>query len=392
LKTASVLIACACLVCIVACRSNARARLVIDVAADDNCSGLDVKKGASFQALIDHSPEGKRFCWPPGEFFLRRPLVPKKGQEFVAIEPGETILTGHDETPIAFDGLESSGVLLDGLVIRDFATPVEDGLAAVRAGNGWTIRDSTIKRNGSAGIYHESNVVISGNLVDHNGQYGITAYHSNNAVVVNNEVSYNNTLGLDDSAEGGSKWTGTRGLVLRNNYFHDNHGNGIWVDGDNEDVLIEENRSIANDGKGIHYEISCSGVIRGNHSSDNGESGIEVVASRDVEVVGNTVEDNGYGIRLWDQERGEGSNCEWRLRNITVSGNTVVMREGYTGVERCCGVTDDTVFTSGTVRFTDNVYFLDLDSESFRWLDDARSVQEWQGFGQDVSGTFNPLP
>jgi hypothetical protein len=68
------------------------------------------------------------------------------------------------------------------------------------------------------------------------------------------------------------------------------------------------------------------------------------------------------------------------------------MREGYTGVERCCGVTNDTVFTSGTVRFLENVYYLDLSGENFHWLDDARSVDEWIGFGQDVLGVFNPLP
>jgi parallel beta-helix repeat protein len=372
---------------------TADARLVIDISTVENpCNGATVDKGMRFQTLINRRSQGQRFCWEPGRYFVRRPLVPKDGQKFVAVKPHKTVLVGRDDTHIAFDGLDSSNVVLDGLVIRDFATPLETGLAAVRAGNGWTITDSTIKSNGSAGIFHGSNVLISNNLVAHNGQYGITGYGAKNSRVVGNEVSYNNTLKLNNSDEGGSKWTGTTGLVLRDNYFHDNIGNGIWVDGDNLNVVIEGNRVIDNVGKGIHYEISCAGVIRDNISSHNGESGIEIVASRDVEVSENVVEDNGYGIRLWDQDRGGGNNCEWKLRNVTVSRNTVLMRQGYTGVERCCGAADDTVFTSGTVRFVENVYYLDLAGENFRWLNDARSIQEWVGFGQDVLGAFNPLP
>jgi parallel beta-helix repeat protein len=393
LKRASVLAGLTSVLCFIALQGIADARLVIDISVFGNpCSGVRVDKGMRFQALINRRSQGQRFCWEPGKYFVRRALVPKDGQKFVAVQPRETVLVGRGDTPIAFDGLDTSGVVLDGLVIRNFATPVEDGMGAVRAGNGWTIRDSAIKRNGSAGIFHGSNVVISNNLVSHNGQYGITAYRARNALVVGNEVSYNNTLNLSNSDEGGSKWTGTTGLVLRDNNFHDNRGNGIWVDGDNLNVVIEGNRAIANTGKGIHYETSCAGVIRNNTSSHNGESGIEVVASRDVEVSENLVEDNAYGIRLWDQERGGGSNCEWKLRDVTVARNTVLMREGYTGVERCCGVTNDTVFTSGTVRFLENVYYLDLSGENFHWLDDARSVDEWVAFGQDVLGVFNPLP
>lgn len=400
LKTASVLAVTACIISItlIAIPRTAGASPAdvqgpgVFAKHEQACTGVTISKGIRFQSVIDQSPKGQKFCWESGKYFVRRPLVPKDGQMFVAVRPGETVLDGRGDTRIAFDGVNISNAVLDGLVIRDFATPVEDGLAAIRTGDGWTVRNSTIKKNGSAGIFHGSNVVISNNFVHHNGQYGIVGYRSKNALIVGNEVAHNNTLRLTQSAEGGSKWTGTSGLVLRDNYFHHNLGNGIWVDGDNVDVLIEENRAVSNEGKGIHYEISCAGVIRNNRSTRNGESGIEIVASRNLEVYGNIVKNNGFGIRLWDQERGGGSNCEWKLRDVNVYRNTITMTEGYTGVERCCGVTGDLAFTSGNVRFNENVYYIDLQAQSFRWLDDARTVQEWVAFGQDVGSEFHPLP
>ena len=58
----------------------------------------------------------------------------------------------------------------------------------------------------------------------------------------NSELSYNNTAGYNWGWEaGGTKWTHTDGLIVRNNYVHDNYGNGLWTDGSNINIVYEGN-------------------------------------------------------------------------------------------------------------------------------------------------------
>jgi parallel beta-helix repeat protein len=352
------------------------------------CNGTKLSAGADIaQAITSESP-GATFCLAPGTYVIKSPLRPKNGQAFVASTPGTAVLTGNDSTAMAFNGENVGDVMVKGLVIEHFNTPVQGGLAALKTGTGWVVDGNEIRNNAALGLYHESDTEIRNNFIHHNGQMGIAAYRAVDAIVENNDISFNNTRGFAQSSEGGAKWTGTVNLVLRNNNFHDNHGTGLWIDGDNLNVLIENNRSINNDDKGIYYEISCAGVIRNNISEGNGHSGLELVASQNVEVYGNTFKDNGYGIRVWQQVRGSGPNCRWVLKNIHIHDNSITMSTGYTGLERYGNGTSDAVFSDGTVRFVNNSYTLGSGGEYFKWDGERLTVQEWKRYGQDRNGTF----
>jgi parallel beta-helix repeat protein len=252
--------------------------------------------------------------------------------------------------------------------------------------SGWIVENSEIRDNATVGIYHESNVQIRGNLIHHNGQYGITGFRATNVVVEGNEVSYNNTRLFDDANQGGAKWTATTNLIVRNNYFHHNNHTGIWLDSNHFGALVENNQVDYNTYHGIHFEVSCSGTIRGNSVEGNGETGIFVNSSQNTEVVNNRVANNGDGIRVWAEDRGDGA-CNWIAQNVHVHDNHVTMQSGQSGLQRSSGQGSE-VFTNGSIRFEDNQYDIpDMAGRFFNWAGSARTWAEWQSYGQDLGGS-----
>ena len=163
--------------------------------------------------------------------------------------------------------------------------------------------------------------------------------------------------------------------------------------------MIENNRVEDNTWRGIFYEISYKATIRNNVSRRNGfkpprgvlgpvdHAGILVSNSRDVEIYGNTVENNWTGIGAYESNRGSGKYGVHDLVNLNVHDNTVVQSTG-----RAAGVTQsigsNAVFTSRNNKFTRNNYDLGTSARYFQWTNSDRTTSEWKGYGLDVTGTF----
>jgi len=228
---------------------------------------------------------------------------------------------------------------------------------------------------------------------------GIAGYGTN-LLVDGNEMAYNNTAGFTSGWEaGGAKFVATNGVIVRGNFSHHNDGNGIHCDIDCINTLIENNRVEDNTWRGIFYEISYKGTIRNNVSRRNGfkppkgvispvdHAGILVSNSRDVEIYGNTVENNWTGIGAYESNRGSGKYGVHDLVNLNVHDNTVVQSTG-----RAAGVTQNigsnAVFTSQNNKFTGNIYDLGTSARYFRWMNSDRTTPDWKGYGLDVNGTF----
>jgi hypothetical protein len=201
---------------------------------------------------------------------------------------------------------------------------------------------------------------------------------------------------------GGTKFARTRDLVVRRTFVHHNHGPGLWTDIDNVRTLFERNRVEDNAEAGIFHEISYAAVIRENVARRNGThavpedwitgSGILIGVSRDVEVVGNTVEDNRHGVTAFQRtDRGGGVYGPYVLANLHVHGNTVTMRRGVTGVATggWQRLVDRATYERRGIRFWSNQYrLLGAGDEWFRWRGGRRTVDEWRRFGQDSGSTF----
>lgn len=353
------------------------------------CVGVAVAAGSNLVTVANANAAGATFCLAAGTYNVTAAIPMQTGDKWIG-SLGTTgvrlsILTGNGTTPEMNVG-NVSGVTLKNFIIEKFNPPDFGGRAAVRTASDWLIENNEIRFNAQRAVYHEKRAIIRGNFVHHNGRYGLTGFQADGSIIEGNDVSFNNTGGFSNADQGGAKWATGQGLVVRNNHFHDNFHAGIWYDGNHFDSVIEGNLVENNTGHGIHFEINCSGAIRNNIVRNNGQHGIFVNASQNTEVSANTLTSD--NIVVWAQDRGDGA-CDWNSRNVWVHHNDITMASSFTGLQRCCGE-PATVFTSGTVRFTDNHYHVENVSATwFHWSDNLRTFTAWRSFGQDLTGSID---
>jgi len=211
-------------------------------------------------------------------------------------------------------------------------------------------------------------------------------------MVEGNEIARNNYAGYKyDWEAGGTKFSFTHNLVVRNNYVHDNGGPGLWTDLENVNTLYDHNHTQSNRSAGILHEVSYGATIRDNliendGFSDYGKStpwygaGIVIAGSSDVEVGGNTVRNCMNGI-IGTQPRREPSRqgTPYQLRNLNVHDNTIVQNVGTAaGIVRAGAMGDD-VFDSWNNRFINNHFqFADANARYFAWKGAQLSYGDWK--------------
>jgi parallel beta-helix repeat protein len=321
---------------------------------------------------------------------------------------GETIYVANDPsgrrvelsvTTHAIVG-DAADVEISGLKVEKFATPAQEGtIQAQNLGDGergkrWLIEDVEVTGSHAVGIRTGDETLVSGAYVHHNGQMGLAISGGTDVTIEDSEIAYNNIAGFDWTWEGGGmKATRTEGLIVRNNHSHNNVGPGLWTDIDAMNTLYEGNRVVDNTAMGIFHEISGPAVIRDNYVEGNGfdkpewlwGAGIVIAASNGVEVIGNEVIDNADGIAGIQQDRQDGPGAPYLLEDVLVSGNTIRMQEGQTGVVEDAGTQE--VFTDRNIVFEANTY-LDISGRRFAW--DGRSLDRrgWLALGQDVGANW----
>lgn len=327
----------------------------------------------------------------PGEFYFdyaadRIYLADNPAGRKVEVSVTSEALIGY--------GTSQGGVTVSGLVMEKFTNA--DG-ATVRTGEGWAVENNEIRLNHGAGVFANTGVVVRGNNLHHNGQYGVVGSAAD-ILVESNEIAFNNTEGFDPKWDaGGSKFSRTTNLRLIGNLVHDNNGPGLATDTDNRATLYERNTVWSNTGPGIVHEISFSATVRGNVLENNasGTAGKSIwwgadllmYDAVDVDIYDNTIISRNNGIGLVDIARGSGPFGVYETRNVRVHDNEIRMKSGTTGL-----VGSDATFSKGNV-FQNNRYLLaDPNGRYFAWRGtSALTRKEWQAQGQDTTGSFLQL-
>lgn len=208
------------------------------------------------------------------------------------------------------------GVTIEYLTIEKFQ-PQGNGAAINQDSNtGWTVRYNMITLNvPGAGVIAGADNTLADNCMTMNGQYGFQSSDVGpwgadsltdgpyNVTIEHNEISYNDTCDFEgllsnsaidwskhnpvpaqyrnahcgavagDGNQGGFKLWHTNGVIVKDNYIHNNWGPGIWADTDNANTTYTGNTITYNDDEAIIEEISYNFSIKDNYMAYNGLAG-----------------------------------------------------------------------------------------------------------------------
>lgn len=209
---------------------------------------------------------------------------------------------------------------------RSSSLPVIFGaaLAISETTRGWVVEDCIVDWNNFYGIsVRGGDHRILRNLVQNNGVEGIGGAICDNVLLDGNSSLANNwQRGIRTGwTGGGGKFSGSRGVTIRNHFAAFNRGPGVWFDGDNRNITIE-NSIFHHNADGLMVEISPGPtVFRNNLCFANG-AGIIVAESGQVRVENNTLVANRRGLELRNLvDRATKEHPDWKLRDVTISRN-----------------------------------------------------------------------
>ncbi len=266
------------------------------------------------------------------------------------------------QAPTAFPTTDPAtipdNITIRNLIIEKFANPGQFGAIGFQdPGEGWIIEDNEVRWNHAAGILAGSHALVKNNYVHDNGQIGIKASRNIAPVIVEDVLIEGNRIIQNGKAEigfqwlweaGGTKFTKTDRLIVRNNTVQKNRGPGLWTDIDNVQSIIEYNLVEDNLDNGIFHEISYDAVIRHNTVRRNGglkngagrgraicpygdlyhHAQIQVSTSENVEVYNNWVETgpdmNGIIVR-YDYRDEKGTGNLYKSNNVSVHHNQILV-------------------------------------------------------------------
>lgn len=242
--------------------------------------------------------------------------------------PG-AIIDGQNVNRFAFTQ-QAQNVTIKYLTIRNFNSPLDQGVVNHDSGSGWVVENNTVNNNQGAGLMAGDNNTYRNNCIKDNGQYGINAFacpsYANpprscdsvdNFILENNEISGNNTQDWEKQrpgcgCTGGVKFWTNSNATVRNNYVHNNRGTGLWLDNNNRGFLIENNYLENNDGIALFIEAGYDARIQKNTFKRNAiVMGREFQSRGDSFVIG----------AIYISETGSPSGYNLKTIPLTVNNN-----------------------------------------------------------------------
>jgi len=257
-------------------------------------------------------------CLAPGDTLIIREGVFEGGVEIT--------ISGTEQAPVLIQGesldavISGSGDKVDAIRIQSSSHVTLDRLTVQQA-----------KRAG-AGVRHSNHVRITNCRFANNGKWGIFTSFADDIHFENNECCGSiSEHGIYHSNSGDR-------FVIRNNLVHDNHGNGIHLNGDPE----------IPGGDGILDQ----GVVEGNIIYGNGTgggAGINMTHVHDILVRNNLIFKNYAGGITVYQDTG---TFEQGSKRVLIMGNTVYYEpgKGRSGVN--VQTTSEKVVVAGNIFFS----------------------------------------
>jgi parallel beta-helix repeat protein len=285
------------------------------------------------------------------------------------------------------------GSVVRGLGVRRYATTVSEFGAVSPQMDSVTLENLVITDNATIGIFFWANGHTFRNLtVSDNGLLGIGGNNAQNFVLEGSRISGNNTERFKrEPVSGGVKLTNSSNVAIKRNVIENNLTNGLWFDVSMYNSQIIGNTIKGNGANGFELELSAKAVVADNYISGNGETGIWIFDSGEVDIWNNTLVANARSLSFWsDDRRGKGpsTTIPWITRNVAVHNNVVAF-----GTDFCPVLTQDLLNQANGNTFVAldaNVYQRPSTSSPSRWAcwaNGTAGIKAYYDMPSFVSGT-----
>lgn len=263
---------------------------------------------------------------------------------FYADQAGQRLVIGDDPTGRVVEAsalakalkIQGEGTTVRGLGVKRYGTTTAL-LGAVSAEvDGITLENMVIRDNATVGLFIWNDDKTINNLtVTGNGLLGIGVNASENLSVTNSLVTANNAARFNHKpVAGGMKISRGTNVTVANSIFSANiDSTGLWFDVSSSKLRVSNNVLADNGREGLEVELSNSAIVAGNHISRNGNNGLFVFDSGDVDIWNNTFTGNLKTITYMQDERrqpveGLTSSIPWVTSDIVVRNNVMAYGTG----------------------------------------------------------------
>lgn len=232
--------------------------------------------------------------------------------------------------------IQGAGTTVRGIGVQRYATTTALMGAVSAEVNGITLENMVIRDNATVGLFIWNNDKVVRNLtVTGNGLLGIGVNAARNLTVANTLVSNNNTSRFNYApVAGGMKVSRGTGVTVTNSIFSRNvAATGLWFDVSSSNVRVANNVLSDNGREGLEIELSHAAIVAGNHIVRNGNNGVFVFDSDDVDIWNNTFTGNRKTITYMQDERRQSdpalvSTIPWVMSDVVVRNNVMAYGSG----------------------------------------------------------------
>jgi parallel beta-helix repeat protein len=211
--------------------------------------------------------------------------------------------SGHDvrasDVELALTS-RSANTTIRGLGVRRYASSVPD-MATVRLiGANDRLENVVVTDNATQGITAlATHITVSHVTTSDNGLLGMHANYADGLVVDHVLAQHNNLEHFNFApVSGGLKFSRTRGITVTDTVSRDNIGVGLWLDESCYNATVVRNDLVNNQGHGLSFEISATGVLADNIVTGNGQDGFKINNANHVQIWNNTFGGNGRDLEL----------------------------------------------------------------------------------------------
>lgn len=362
-----------------------------------------ITAGSSIQAAIDANPEGTVFWLVAGAPYYQLASITPKHNITLAGEYGATLSgLGWVSADPTDAGVRAHNQNIDGVTLLNLRIenmPQYGVRSYVDFSSGWRVEHCEITRcEKGIEVCHDS--ITRRCWVHDIRDAGYTGNTPSNVLI--EACLFEDILGtLNQKLVEGSNHR------IIGNHLRRLAGNGLWEDGNNEQVVILGNTIEDCAGAGIFYEISRRAVIQGNTIRRCHTHGVLVSTSKEVTVEDNDITDcfrgiwNQVNLDILDDPNGAPIGG-WDLADNIIRGNRVRLSAAAAaaflvewgssaynaGIDHSGTEVSPTPYLDGTknIDYLGNAHFVP-DSGDYWFNGGVKTWAQWQALPQDASGS-----